>query len=220
MLYVIGLSNQNSNANFLNVTVYLIEGGSQSSALSWREKLATSKRFTPLVDEAFRRLNELSLAKPVTFINGGEVDMSPSQHKARGVLYVTQALTKPDDFVYMKDKFERAFRRFGPDKGNDSDLLRQAKRHFRCIELKRNLMQMASKHFLEQYENKYNLEGKFDKVLRFEQQLMDFATRFLGDDLFWEEVKEVRCLVEEVFVGTLYEFRFADFCIKCREIGC
>lgn len=122
--------------------------------------------------------------------------------------------------MYMKDKFEQAFWRFGPDKGNDADLLRQAKRHFRCIELKRNLIQMASKHFFEQYENKYNLEGKFDKVLRFEQQLMDFASRFLGDNFFWEEVKEVRCLVEEVFVGTLYEFRFADFCIKCREIGC
>ena len=74
----------------LCVTVYLIEGGMQSSALSWREKLATSKNFTPLVDEAFRILRELSLAKTVKYIDGGEVEMSPSQHKARGVLFVTQ----------------------------------------------------------------------------------------------------------------------------------
>ena len=120
----------------------------------------------------------------------------------------------------MKDKFEKAFKRFGPDKGNDTDLLRQAKRHFRCIEMKRNLLQMAKKHFYPPYSYSYNLEGKFDKVLLFEQQLMDFAARFLGDNFFWEEVKEVRCLVEEMIVGTLYEFRFVDFCIKCREIGC
>ena len=214
----------------LYATVYLIEGGVQSSALSWREKLATSKNFTPLVDEAFRILRELSLAKTVKYIDGGEVEMSPSQHKERGVVYVTRALAQPD-YTNMKGKFEQAFRRFGPDKGNDADLLRQAKRHFRCIELKRNLIQMANKHFFDSYsyfndegqmlhENSYNLEGKFDKVLLFEQQLMDFATRFLGDNFFWEEVKEVRCLVEEMIVGTLYEFRFADFCIKCREIGC
>jgi len=28
----------------------------------------------------------------------------------------------------------------------------------------------------------------------------------------------VKCLVEEVFIGTLYEFRFADFFSKCRDI--
>ena len=203
----------------LYAIVYLIEGGMQSSALSWREKLATSKNFTPLVDEAFRVLRELSLAKTVKYIDGGEVEMSPSQHKERGVVYVTQALLQPD-YKKMKEKFEQAFRRFGPDKGNDTDLLRQAKRHLRCIELKWNLIQMANNHFFHPSSFNYNLEGKFDKVILFEQQLMDFATRFLGDNFFWEEVKEVRCLVESVFVGTLYEFRFADLCIKCREIGC
>ena len=60
--------------------------------------------------------------------------------------YTFQAL-QPDNFTFMKDKFEKAFKRFGPDKGNDTDLLRQAKRHFRCIEMKRNLLQMAKKHF-------------------------------------------------------------------------
>lgn len=203
----------------LYATVYLIEGGMQSSALSWREKLATSKNFTPLVDEAFRILRELSLAKTVKYIDGGEVEMSPSQHKERGVVYVTQALVQPD-YKKMKEKFDQAFLRFGPDKGNDADLLRQAKRHLRCIELKWNLKQMANKHFFHPNSFNYNLEGKFDKVLLFEQQLIDFAQRFLGDNFFWEEVKEVRCLVESVFLYTLYEFRFADFCIKCREIGC
>lgn len=195
----------------------MVEGGIESSALSWRDKLAKGKRFVPLVDEAFRRLSELSLAKYVEYINEGTAQMSSAQHKARGVLLVTQAL-QMSTYYDMKEKFNEAVQRFGPDKGNDFDLLKKkAKRHLRAIEMKHNLTQLVFKYFVAL--NKYNLESKFAEVLNFERQLVDFASRFLGDPFLWREMKEVKCLVEEVFVGSPYEFRFADFFSKCREMG-
>ena len=205
------------NRTFSITTVYLVEGAAvQSSALSWREKLAKGKRFVPLVDDTIRILSELSLAKRVKYINEGTAQMSSAQHKARGVLLVTQAL-QMSTYYDMKEKFNEAIQRFGPDKGNDFDLLKKAKRHLRAIELKHNLTQLVFKYFVA--HNNYNLESKFAEVLKFEGQLLDFASRFLGDPFLWREMKEVKCLVEEVFVGTLYEFRFADFFSKCREMG-
>lgn len=45
-----------------------------------------------LAEFAFRKLSDLDLAKVVSFINEGQAEMTAAQHKARGVLYVTQAL--------------------------------------------------------------------------------------------------------------------------------
>ena len=194
----------------------MVEGDIQSSALSWREKLAKGKRSVPLLDEASRRFSELSLAKRVDYINEGTAQMSSAQHKARAVLLVTQAL-QLSTYYDMKEKFNEAIQRFGPDKGNDFDLLKKAKRHLRAIELKHNLTQLVFKYFVA--HNNYNLESKFAEVLNVEGHLLDFASRFLGDPFLSREMKEVKCLVEEVFVGTLYEFRFADFFSKCREMG-
>lgn len=48
------------------------------------------KQKSGLADFAFRRFADLGLAKSVCAIDEGQVEMSPAQHKARGVLYVTQ----------------------------------------------------------------------------------------------------------------------------------
>ena len=95
--------------------------------------------------------------------------MSSAQHKARGVLLVTQALQMST--YCEKEKFNEAIQRFGPDKGNDFDLLKKAKRHLRAIEMKHNLTQLVFKYFGA--HNNYNLESKFAEVLKFEGQLLD-----------------------------------------------
>jgi len=43
---------------------------------------------------AFRRFGELGLAKSVVSIDEGQVEMTAAQHKARGVLYVTQVSSR------------------------------------------------------------------------------------------------------------------------------
>ena len=64
----------------------------------------------------------------------------------------------------------------------------------------------------------YNPEGLFAEVLAFEQKLSAFFSDFLGDPYLVEEVKEVRCLVEEVFHGTPYEIRFSDVCKTIEKL--
>ena len=51
-----------------------------------------------------------------------------------------------------------------------------------------------------------------------EEKLSDFFTRFTGDSFLVEEVKEMRCLVEEVFLETPYEVRFIDVCNMIEEL--
>jgi len=48
------------------------------------------KKAISLADFAFRRFSDLGLLRQVAYIDDGEKDMNPAQHKARGVLYVTQ----------------------------------------------------------------------------------------------------------------------------------
>ena len=72
--------------------VYLIEGGTNLS----EKKPETShygkgrtKRVS-LADFAFRTFEDLGLAKPIHKIDEGSVELTAAQHKARGVLYVTE----------------------------------------------------------------------------------------------------------------------------------
>ncbi|EJK59798.1 hypothetical protein THAOC_19938, partial [Thalassiosira oceanica] len=51
------------------------------------------KAGVPLADYALRRLSDLKLTKPVTSVDEGALEMSSAQHKARGVLLVTQAIS-------------------------------------------------------------------------------------------------------------------------------
>jgi hypothetical protein len=61
---------------FIRIKVYLIEVEN------------SGKR--NLSDFAFRRLVDLGLAKSAASIKEGDNEMTSAQHKARGVLYVTQ----------------------------------------------------------------------------------------------------------------------------------
>lgn len=73
------------------------------------EKTGKGKRHgQSLAQYAFRRLSDLKLAKPGGFIQEGFAEMTPAQHKARGVLYVTQALNMSrnmEPLSFVKDKF-------------------------------------------------------------------------------------------------------------------
>jgi len=46
---------------------------------------------TPLADFAFRRFADLGLAKQVTRIDEGAVEMTPSQHKGRNLMFITMS---------------------------------------------------------------------------------------------------------------------------------
>ena len=142
-----------------------------------------------LSDFAFRRFEDLGLTESVTFIDEGHVEMTAAQHKARGVLYVTQALTMSrnrDPIGSVKDKLTEAKKRFGPDQGNDDDLLDKCEKHLSAVLQKHTLMQFAKEKFLVGGE--YNLEGRFAEVLQFELNASKFFSEFLCDSFLFEEV--------------------------------
>ncbi len=149
------------------------------------------KRGKPLAQFAFRRLNDLGLAKPVSSIkqgNGHDAEMTPAEHKARGILYVTQALSmnrNMEPFSNVKDKFMEAMSRFAPEKGNDRDLLDKCEKHLDALTKMHGLMKFAKQKFL--IGGVYDLTGKFAEVLEFEQMASKFFSLFLCDSFFvWE----------------------------------
>ena len=147
------------------------------------------KQGKPLAQYAFRRLTDLGLAKSVSFIREGHVEMTPAQHKARGVLYVTQALNMSrnmEPVSSVKEKFLEAMNRFGPDKGNDKDLLDKCEKHLDAVMQMRNIMRFAKDEFLN--DGEYNLEGRFAEVLEFEQRASRFFSLFLCDSFLVAEV--------------------------------
>ena len=177
------------------------------------------KQGKSLAQYAFRRLSDLKLAKPVTFIKEGHAEMTPAQHKARGVLYVTQALNMSrnmEPLSFVKDKFVEALNRFGPDKGNDKELLDKCEKHLNAVTRIRNLMQSAKEKFPG--AGRYNLKGRFAEVLDFEQEVSKFFSEYLCDSFLVAEVHSVRLLIEEVFDGTPYEKRFRAICAAVKNL--
>ena len=171
------------------------------------------KKAVSLADFAFRRFSDLGLAKQVQRIDEGQVEMSAAQHKARGVLYVTQALNMSRNHAPLssvKEKFTEAMNRFRPDKGDDKELFDKCQKHFNAVLQKHILVMYAKEKFLRNGE--YNLEGRFVEVLQFEQKCSKFFAWFLGDSFLVEVVNDVRCLVEEIFEGTPYESHFKGAC--------
>ena len=194
--------------------VYLIEANNHGDS-----KKSAKRKGTSLAEYAFRRFTNLGLATSVGRIDEGEVEMTAAQHKARGVVLVEQALNMSRNrqpFSGVRQKFMEAKERFGPAMGNDVTLLRKCNRHLRCLEMTHELMQYVRETFF--FRGEYNLDGKFVQVLLFEEKLSDFLTRFAGDSFLVEEVKEMRCLVEEVFLETPYEVRFIDVCNMIEEL--
>ena len=170
-----------------------------------------STRGVSLADFAFKKLSDLELAKGVSAIDEGQAEMTAAQHKARGVLLVTQALSMIDarePFDIVRQKLLEAQDRFTPSTGNDRPLLRQCRRHLKALEMKRDLIQDAKANFF--LRGKYRLEGKFAEVLLFAESLGSYLSKFAGDSFLEGEVKDVKSLVEEIFTGTPYELRFRD----------
>jgi len=177
------------------------------------------KQGKPLAQFAFRRLKDLGLAKPVSFIKEGHVEMTPAEHKARGVLYVTQALNMSRNmapFSNVKGKFMEAMSRFAPEKGNDKDLLDKCEKHLDALTKMHSLMKFAKESFLR--GGAYNLEGRFAEVLEFEQMASEFFSQFLCDSFLVTEIHAVRLLIEEVVDGTPYETHFKSICATVKEL--
>ena len=193
--------------------LYLIEVADQTKS---------KRKGTSLADFAFRRLSELKLAKKVDSIDEGQIEMSPAQHKARGVLLVTQALNMNRNQVELgdvKEKFRHAKDRFSPDMGNDKELFDKCEKHLNAIEQTNKLKRIARDSFFVEKKHRYCLENRFSEVLAFERDLGQFFAAFLCDPFMAEEVAEVRKLVEEVFFGTPYEVRLRDIIHNIEHLG-
>jgi len=176
-------------------------------------------RSTSLADFAFRTLSDHSLAKVVSCIDEGQEEMTAAQHKTRGVEYVTIALDmlrRNEPFDNVRKKLNDAASRFTPTMGNDQPLLKQCKRHLRALEMKREISRYAKQAFF--VSGKYHLEGRFAEVLSFQEQVSKFFASYIGDSFLIDEVKEVRHLVEDIFFGTRYEFRFSDVCATIESL--
>jgi len=173
-----------------------------------------------LANFAFRQFQQLRLLKQVSTIDEGEVDMTPQQHKARGVLLVVQAVNMsrnqaPTDKI--KDKFADARSRFQVDTGNDKHLLDQCNKHLEAILMKRTLAETIRTKFLNKEKGEYDLQGRFEDVLRFEQEAAKFFRLCANDSFLVEEIQEMRALIEEVFYGTPYEIHFGAICSKIKN---
>jgi len=159
---------------------------------------------------AYRRLNELKLVETVSSINEGHAEMTPAQHKARGVVLVTQAINMARDrqnIGSVRDAFNAAIERFEPNKGNDAELLGQARRHLDAVlEMYSLTTEIKDKFFIG---GEYALEGRFADVCSLEKRASIFFASFSGDPFLVEEIREMRVLFEEIFLGTPYEGRFA-----------
>lgn len=173
-----------------------------------------------LADFAFRQLQQLRLLKVVSSIDEGEVDMTPQQHKARGVLLVVQAINMSRNQAStdrVKEKFTEARSRFQVDTGNDRHLLDQCNKHLEAILMKRALTETILKKFFNKAKGEYDLQGRFEDILQFEQEAARFFGLCANDSFLVEEISEMRALIEDLFYGTVYQRRFSEICSKIKN---
>ena len=171
--------------------------------------------------DAYRRLEELKLAKYVTKIDTGKIEITPAEHKARGVANVVQAVglsREGKPLSAITAKLNEAIAKFAPDKANDSELYEKTKKHLRCVKEKARLVRYV-KEELKKDGGGYDLRNKFGKVMEFEKLTGEFMARYLGDSFLVEEVERVVRLVEEVLSGSPYEIRMNDYMAKIRMIS-
>ena len=173
-----------------------------------------------LADFAFRQLQQLRLLKIVSSIDEGEADMTPQQHKARGVLLVVQAINMSRNQAstdIVKDKFAEARSRFQVDTGNDKHLLDQCNKHLEAILMKRALTETIRNKFFSKVKGEYDLQGRFGDVLEFERDAARFFRLCANDSFLVEEIQEMRSLIEDVFYGTPYQSHFGEICNKIKK---
>ena len=173
-----------------------------------------------LADFAVGCLEKLGLARRVTRIDEGKVEMTPQQHKSRGVQMVIGAISfaqkSSNSTAEIREKFEEARRRFLPSFGNDTELFRQATKHMNAITMKVNLANSLKMHFFNAADGTYNLTGRFSDIVKFEDQLFKFVDLVAWDSFLYGELEEVLSLVEEIVHETPYEIRFGRICFELK----
>lgn len=181
------------------------------------------KKVANLADFAFRQFQNLDLLKvlkPTESIDEGEADMTPEQHKVRGVLLVVQAVNMSrnnESTKKVKKKFEEAAERFKPDKGNDKDLLDQCNKHLRAFEMHRAIIETLKSNFFNKDQGAFDLRGKLPDVLQFETDLAEFVQFAANDSFLVDEIQDTRERIQQCFYETPYETHFAAICDKIRE---
>ena len=105
--------------------------------------------------------------------------MTPQQHKARGVLLVTQAFAmrrENQPFPAVIAKLEEAQSRFAPEKGNDDQLFKLCTKHKEVLADMRSL-ERAVNTFFNKQRGVWDLKGRFWDVQELEGQLNQFFTK-------------------------------------------
>ena len=175
------------------------------------------KAGVPLADYALRRLSDLKLTKPVTSVDEGALEMSSAQHKARGVLLVTQAIAmsrRNEPFSTVAKKLQDAIERFSPANGNDYTLERLANRSLQCLSDKKFLIAYLREKF---YGGK-KMEGLFLDVLHFREKLANFFEAYGIDSFVKFEVAEIVQIVQETFNDTPYWSSFEEVCAYVKHL--
>ena len=175
-----------------------------------------------LADFAFRCLKhpDLGLVKAVSRIDEGKVEMSPQEHKARGVLMVTKAI----DFARnssstndIRSSFEEARRRFMPAFGDDKDLYDLTTKHMEAFLLKTRLMGYIKSKFFDGKNATYQLEGRFGQFQEFEKDLVGFMDLAAWDTFLIQDVMEITNIVQELVEDTPYAIRLGEYCLQVRD---
>ena len=139
--------------------------------------------------------------------------MTPQQHKARGVLMVTQAFTmrrENQSFAAVQAKLEEARARFAPENGNDDQLWTLCTKHMDAMDSMRKLRGTIDTKFFDAKHGVWNLQGLFLDPLRFETDLEEFFAKC--DSFLLEEAQDIVSLVRQMTRGTRYEARFEGLC--------
>mmetsp|Transcript_29966 Transcript_29966/g.63551 ORF Transcript_29966/g.63551 Transcript_29966/m.63551 type:complete len:211 (-) Transcript_29966:341-973(-) len=172
-----------------------------------------------LGDSAFRLLKQLHLVKRVNSIDGGEIEMTPLEHNARGVLLVNTAIALSNKGATNEEviaKFQEAADRFSPENGCDAGLSYQCEKHLQAILTKRLLIQELKNNFFSGERGVYLLAGKFTQILAFETKAAEFVQKYLDDTFVMDEVRQLAVVLEDVFYSTQYWLHFKDICERIR----
>jgi len=173
-----------------------------------------------LADFAFRCFKHLDLIKIVDQIDEGKLEMTPQEHKTRGIAMISNVVSfakRSSDLGEIKEKFQNATKRFLPGFGDDRDLHEQATKHMNAVILKVQLLDMIRNKFFDSAVGTYNLSFRMADILDFEALLLKFADLVAWDTFLLDECDEVIHVVEEMVCGTAFEIRIGDFLFQLKR---
>lgn len=181
---------------------------------------ANGTKGSPLAEFAYRELYKMKLVKIVSSIDEGSREMTPAEHKMRGILFITQAIDmyrNNEPIENVEKKFAEARAKFQHDTGNDKDLLGQCNKHLDAFLQKRKLIKFVKNNFMNMKTGEPDLHGKFDMILKFETEASKFISFCRDDSFLVEEIHELRVLIEDVFFGSIYQEHFEEICDKVKD---